>query len=189
MVTSSFQGLFIFLFHGIGKKELRDSWKSLGIFQWKFSTSTSADCNARAKTESTRDAPQVVTRPSAIESQVINSGNNELRTGNELDDDACCTISRETAEVKKSNSFTSNFYDGLFRRRWQMAEKTSKNGEMSGGNLEAINISNVRVNIRNESPGKIEDLLRKSNVKGIKDNEAKDGEIFIKLNSLPDVST
>ena len=49
--------MYIFLFHGIGKKELRDSWKSLGIFNWKFLTaSSSAESQNRCgKTETSLD--------------------------------------------------------------------------------------------------------------------------------------
>lgn len=59
VVMSSFQGLFIFIFHGIGKQELRDSWKSLAIFKWQSRTlRSSTESNVRAKTESTQDALQ-----------------------------------------------------------------------------------------------------------------------------------
>jgi hypothetical protein len=59
VIMSSFQGLFIFIFHGIGKKELRDSWKSLPIFNWQFNTFTNTESQGRGKTESTtQDAQQ-----------------------------------------------------------------------------------------------------------------------------------
>jgi hypothetical protein len=65
---SSFQGLFIFIFHGIGKQELRDSWKSLPIFRWQFNKFTNTESQGRGKTESTtQDTPQVSKRYSTDE--------------------------------------------------------------------------------------------------------------------------
>lgn len=68
VIMSSFQGLFIFIFHGIGKQELRDSWKSLPIFRWQFNKFTNTESQGRGKTESTtQDTPQVSKRYSTDE--------------------------------------------------------------------------------------------------------------------------
>ena len=65
VIMSSFQGLFIFIFHGIGKQELRDSWKKLPIFNWQFSKFSNIESQGRGKTESTtQDTPQVIKRHS-----------------------------------------------------------------------------------------------------------------------------
>jgi uncharacterized paraquat-inducible protein A len=65
VIMSSFQGLFIFIFHGIGKQELRDSWKSLPMFNWQFIKFTNTESQERGKTESTtQDTPQVPKRHS-----------------------------------------------------------------------------------------------------------------------------
>ncbi|XP_028393577.1 adhesion G protein-coupled receptor L4-like [Dendronephthya gigantea] len=63
VILSSFQGLFIFIFHGIGKQELRDSWKSLPIFKWQFNKFSNTEIQGRGKTESTtQDTPQMPKR-------------------------------------------------------------------------------------------------------------------------------
>ena len=63
VIMTSFQGVFIFIFHGIGKQELRDSWKTLPIFKWQFIKFTNTESQERGKTESiTQDTPQVQKR-------------------------------------------------------------------------------------------------------------------------------
>ena len=71
VILSSFQGLFIFIFHGIGKQELRDSWKTLSILNWQFNKFNNSD--SRGKTESTtQDTPQVTKRFSKGETGKLN---------------------------------------------------------------------------------------------------------------------
>ena len=41
VIATSFQGFFIFIFHGVGKKEFRDEWINLPIFHCQFFKSTS----------------------------------------------------------------------------------------------------------------------------------------------------
>ena len=73
VILSSFQGLFIFIFHGIGKQELRDSWKTLPIFKWQFNKFSNSD--SRGKTESTtQDTPQVSKRFSTDETGKLSKG-------------------------------------------------------------------------------------------------------------------
>ena len=65
VIMTSFQGVFIFIFHGIGKQELRDSWKTLPIFKWQFIKFTNTESQERGKSESTtQDTPQVPKRHS-----------------------------------------------------------------------------------------------------------------------------